>query len=191
MRVPTVLLAASLVAGCSADPGDQASSRESSPSMPSASESPTAESVAIRCDERLDTVTPAPDLSHVVDGALELPSLDEPALRTQPASRTDALGAGWSWAKHGIAVKGGHRVTLRVAPEDTNRMRMGWGFAPIEKGVTVVAECPAEPEWRAFPGGFWVERPGCYTVHVQVDDGEEQRARIGIGAPCAGQEPPA
>lgn len=200
MKIVTLLLTAALLTGCTGGSSEGSDEHESPPpegesTRPTGSETPAAEAetVSIPCSDNIRQQGKPPPTAEVyamVDGAVGFPSLKDPALQAVSVTGSDAPGTGeWWWAKQGLVVKGGHRVELRVAPEWADHMRMGWGFAPITRSTSVVAECPSKPDWRSVPGGYWVKKPGCYTVHVQVNSGSVHKVKLGIGAPCPGQQP--
>lgn len=42
---------------------------------------------------------------------------------------------------------------------------------------------PPASDWWVFPGGFWVDRPGCYTLRLKNDNGSTP-LRVPLGNRC-------
>src|SRR5437016_2727275 len=85
-------------------------------------------------------------------------------------------------------------VELRVADEWRGKLSFGWG-QPADRHlerirIPACAASRAAGTWLAFTGGYYVADPACVAIIVTVGQAE-QRVEIGVGAPCAGQEPPA
>lgn len=49
--------------------------------------------------------------------------------------------------------------------------------------------CDQSDEWLVYAGGYLVRQVACVPLLVRTS-GKEQRVLIGVGAPCAGQQPP-
>jgi hypothetical protein len=201
VKIMAATMAVCVLAACSACTSDNVPKVSAGSPMPPKSQTdPSAQTgpVRIPCGGGIGIDTPPTDeMFTIVDNAVALPSTNQPALqvvpvdKSSPASQDEPLADGKSyWAKQGIAVLGGHRVELSVAPEVADKIRIGWGHAPSTGSTSAVADCPSPEEWLGFPGGYSVREPGCYTIHARVDDKAKQQVDIGIGAPCPGQDPP-
>lgn len=97
------------------------------------------------------------------------------------------------WTKDGLMVSTDSAVELRVADEWRGKFSFSWGRP--EDGHVEQVRVPAcaasrgAGKWLGFVGGYYVADPACVSMIVTVG-GVEQRVEIGIGAPCAGQDPP-
>jgi hypothetical protein len=96
------------------------------------------------------------------------------------------------WTKHGLIVASGKDIELRVADEWRGRFGFAWGRPPVDPVESIrVPSCvsrTARP-LLAFTGGFYVTEPNCVAVIVSTG-GKSERVEIGVGAACAGQDPP-
>jgi hypothetical protein len=132
---------------------------------------------------------PTPDYLVVLD-LLALPAPQSPALQT--GRLQDATPPVSYFAKTGLGFKAGSSWRLSVAPEDQDHLRIGWG-SPGIPSITVLPPAKCSPTsrtgWLWYPGGYWTDHPGCYTVVAQAAH-QSQRVPIGVGAPCPGQKPP-
>lgn len=91
------------------------------------------------------------------------------------------------WTKTPIYVRPGTAWTLRVDGASADHVRMGWGSPAEPATIVVPPTCPDRPssasDWWVFPGGFWVDRPGCYTVRLETD-GDSTLLRVPLGERC-------
>jgi hypothetical protein len=104
-------------------------------------------------------------------------------LQVNPAGTESELPL---FAKHGLVVRAGAAVELRVHPEWANRVQVGWG-SPASPGREVkVAACPARGQapWLVFAGGYWVDAPVCFPLIVRTQ-GHDAQVRIGVGEDCS------
>ena len=129
-----------------------------------------------------------PEGSTVVLDAVALPTD-----RALGASGREQPSADRLFSKDGLIVSTDSAVDLRVADEWRGRFGFNWG-QPADRRVEhirVPACAPGRGEgrWLAFTGGYYVADPACVALIVTVR-GAQQRVEIGIGAPCAGQDPP-
>lgn len=170
------------------DAGDR-SHPDATPSQPSGR--PSATAVPIGCGGVIGGGEPGPEW-EVVGDAVALPSLRRPALPARPIGITssDVVEPGWYWAKWGLVARGATPIDLAVPDELIDDMRIGWGGQPSEPAASTFMDCEDTDRWLAFAGGYWVREPGCYAVDVTIGTEPAQRVDIGIGAPCAGQDPP-
>ena len=125
-------------------------------------------------------------------GVVALPAA--PDSRALQAFDSGDPGVPALFAKTGLLVRAGQAFELEVAAEPDNRVAIGWGNALtfVPGARFAVPACPDTfgTGWLAYPGGYWADRPLCLPLVVRTADGEEQ-VRIGIGAPCPDQQPPA
>lgn len=91
------------------------------------------------------------------------------------------------FAKTGLVVRAGMAFSLAV-DQPEGRAVIGWGSPPAFKPVISTEGCDGDG-WMAFAGGFRVDEPGCVQLTVRAD-GNQQSVRVGVGAPCGGQQPP-
>lgn len=144
----------------------------------------------LRCADFIDTSPPPRDYSVVLN-VVGLPtSLHSEALQT--ARRHDVPAEPRLFAKTGLLIRADSRFSLLVP--DRERLWIGWANGPAQPHKAVVVRGCARPsetrsDWLAYPGGFWVQAVGCYSL-VVISSGREQRVRLGLGAPCSGQKPP-
>ena len=124
---------------------------------------------------------------RVVLGVVALPASPMyPALQTARTGGSPRL-----FAKTGLFAKPGARFTVSVPAGLEPRLYVGWGSPPksLSREVVVPA-CPGTAhEWLAFPGGYWIDHPACVAVVVQANS-RSRSVRVGLGTPCAGQQPP-
>lgn len=133
------------------------------------------------------TVVP-PAGRSIVLGAVALPT--ERALSAVAGGPTADAGL---WSKDGLIVSTDSAVELRVADEWRGKFGFRWGQpndSPVERiRVPACAASRGAGTWLGFTGGYYVAEPACVALVVNVA-GVEQRVELGIGAPCAGQDPP-
>jgi hypothetical protein len=124
----------------------------------------------------------------VVLGAVALPTE-----RALSVVRSGLAPEARLWTKDGLIVSTDSAVELRVADEWRGKFAFEWGQrhdGPVEQlRVPACARSRGAGNWLAFTGGYYVADPACVAMIVSVG-GVEQRVEIGLGAPCAGQEPP-
>ena len=187
----TVVLAA-LLGGCTGTPAAAPSSARSWSGSPSAASpsSDVADSQTLTCGNSIDGSAPPADL-EVVLGAVALPT--SPGSRAlQAADIGGEAGVPALFAKTGIVVRAGVAAELEVDVPAGERAGIGWGGEPSHPSQRfAVPACPDArgTGWLAFPGGYWVDRPGCLPLVVRAG-GQEQRVRVGVGRACPGQQPP-
>jgi hypothetical protein len=96
------------------------------------------------------------------------------------------------FAKDGLVIRAGASFELVVPGALRGRLRIGWGSAARPTTRLAVSDCratdPSKP-WLAYAGGYFVSEPACVALIVRATN-ESQRVRIGVGAPCPGQDPP-
>ncbi|AYY14631.1 hypothetical protein EF847_19985 [Actinobacteria bacterium YIM 96077] len=192
------LAACVLAVACSDGSSRDTAPEEGAPSPESTDEQRigATEPALIECSDNIGGDRPDPDEYHVVDSGVALPSTNEPALQATQLTETDDLSElddideQWYYAKRGLVLRGGHEVELSIPSDHVDDVRLRWGHTPSRPATSVRAECPPADGWLAFAGGYVVREPGCYSIRVQVDDGQPQEIDVGVGAPCPGQDPP-
>jgi hypothetical protein len=119
--------------------------------------------------------------SRLVLGAVSIP----PAylVRASPTLETP-----WRYfAKHGMVVKSGTSVTIRVPPAWRNRVGISWGNNVHRVFHTIrIAACrPRIPKrGYAYAGGFFLRRPSACVPLVLAVGGRRQTVWFGIGRRC-------
>ena len=197
MRRSTIaVIAATLVlGGCG---GGGGSSNTGSGTTTSSTAAAAVESKAVgpgatqrlRCGDFIDTSVPPRDYSVVLN-VVGLPT--SPHSRALQTARThDVPPEPRLFAKTGLLIRADSRFSLLVPHRE--RLWIGWANGPAQPHKAVVVRGCARPSqarsgWLAYPGGFWVQAVGCYSLIVK-SSGREQRMRLGLGAPCSGQKPP-
>lgn len=183
LRAATLVGLILLVASACTDAGP-----EDAAGAPTASGSaaPTSFAMELPCAETIDTDADLPDSYTVVADAVGLPTADS-ADRALQTSHRDEDPAPSSFAKTGLAVRPGVAFTIEVSepPETT---QIGWG-SPADFGSAITTDGCTGDGWIVFAGGFLVGEPHCVEVTVRTN-GAEEKAQVGVGAPCEGQRPP-
>lgn len=123
----------------------------------------------------------------VVDGVVGLAVAPKTALLAM-VDNQDAADEGMRlWTKTPIFVRPGTSWTLTVDDASVDHVRMGWGSPAVPDVVVVPPHCPDRPGsasgWWVFPGGFWVDRPGCYSLRLEAD-GESMLLWVPLGERC-------
>ena len=128
-----------------------------------------------------------PDTFEVVDGVVALPSSpSHPALQT--SERDAADGSKYFFAKTGLFWKSNASFELTIPDDQRSRMAIGWG-GPAPHAHSIVVNCDGSDDWLGLAGGYWVTEPFCADLVIR-SAGSEKTIQIGLGTPCAGQEPP-
>lgn len=130
------------------------------------------------------------DCAHVIQEIDEVPE-GMPSIEGVVAF---AVGSDWQletvsrypsseqlFAKSGLLVRTESAFELRVPEGESTRIR--WGNRADPVSVFRVPACPGTGGWLAFPGGYWVSKPGCAKLIVR-HQGRDTDVRIGVGAPC-------
>jgi hypothetical protein len=98
------------------------------------------------------------------------------------------------FSKTGLLVRTGKGTAeIRIPRSEHGRLGVLWGNTGqhgIASRVFRIGPCPGGVGYIAFPGGFYVNEPHCARLIVRVGD-RERTTRVGLGAPCPGQRPPA
>jgi hypothetical protein len=96
------------------------------------------------------------------------------------------------YAKDGLGFRAGSQWRIRVPQESQDHLRIGWG-SPATPGTVIRpptgCHIPPDAEWLWYPGGYWTDGPGCYSVVVEVGE-QEERVDVGIGKSCPDQDSP-
>jgi hypothetical protein len=154
--------------------------------------SPTAMSpmeAELDCINGYTETGPLPADHAIVLGAVALPTA-----RALQTARTGLTSDARLWAKDGLFVSTDAAVELRVPDEWRGKLSFIWG-QPADRHlerirIPACATTRGASTWLAFTGGYFVADPACVAIIVTVGQAQ-QRVQIGVGAPCAGQDPPA
>lgn len=180
------------VSGCSGTPSTSHPPPSRSPFASVMSPAPTSPrkssgSVSrIDCNVVGDSQPPA-DYTVIDDTvALFLGSTASPLTLTPDPRAESAVTR--NFVKSGIGIRYGRSWRLQVADADTAHLRIGWG-SPADPATTVLppsCEQLTSPSagWLWFPGGYWTDKPGCYSLTVEVD-GRAHHLRLPLGTSCA------
>jgi len=189
VRRAPALLWLLLLAGCTSPSVGTTAGARSSPASPT---EPVPASASLACEHSIDGGAPPPGF-QVILGVVALPtSAAGPALQAGPGGNGPGFPA--LFAKTGLVVRAGAQVELETPEQPGNRTALGWGSwtqdAPTRRFV--VPGCPDDrgTGWLVYAGGYYANRPLCLPLTVRVG-GQEQQVRIGVGAACPGQAPPA
>ncbi|MET7304448.1 hypothetical protein [Embleya sp. NPDC005575] len=90
------------------------------------------------------------------------------------------------FAKSGLLVRDGAVVDIEVVPAPGNGTSIGWGNGRLPARSVRVPGCTSgstETSWMAFPGGYYVDRPGCVTLVVR-SRGLQTKVHVPVGADC-------
>ena len=144
-------------------------------------------STDLDCATAIDAVAAPPSGYAAQVDAVALPTL---SLQANPSG--DSSSDRRLFAKTGLLVRSGATADLVIPLSDQSVATMGWGSTGTPAKVVHVAGCtssdPSKP-WLAYAGGFYVPNPACISLVVAA--GARQVAvPIGMGAACAGQDPP-
>jgi hypothetical protein len=155
-----------------------------SSSPQSASSGPSNRIDSLPCQDIGAKAAPPSDFSIVFD-RVALPT--GRALQANRSGESDP--ARRLFAKSGLYIRPGASFDLVVPDEWRGRLTLGWGG---KKGAHLrVPKCQAVGQlWLVYAGGYWVPEPACVSVVVRAGQAE-QMVRIGVGASCPGQGPPA
>jgi hypothetical protein len=144
--------------------------------------SPALATASLICADTIEQAQPTSDM-RVVANAVAIPSLRVPALGAAP---TGESGATTLFAKSGLLIRA--RTTATITVTDPDHVSIGWGKpGPVTKRL-VIPGCGSSG-WLAFAGGYYVDRPRCITLQVTSGTSRET-VQMGVGAACAGQQPP-
>jgi hypothetical protein len=147
----------------------------------------------LNCRDPIGTEDRLPANSKAVGGAAALLT-GVPGGRALGTARVSEalLPSHGYWSKTPLYVRTGKAAEIRVPHSERGRIAMTWGNTasdPLVEGTFSVGPCPGPVGWIVFPGGYYVRRPGCYTLLVRVHRTDAQ-VRVRIGAPCAGPRSP-
>ncbi len=144
-----------------------------------------ARSRVVGCADAIDRSNPPPWFT-VVLGVVALPvSPRSPALGTGPSGKSAPTPR--LFAKRGLWVQTGARVQLSVPAGAPDGLRIGWGRpSTLNRAVAVDCADPGRPGWVGFPGGYWLDHPGCVSLTVAAR-GLTRPVRIGSASPAPGR----
>lgn len=179
-----------LLAGCggsgsagSSGGGPREPGQTATPPSEPVSSSPASGHIELNCetgwaDQRV------PSGYSVELGAVALP---DAATSRQALQAGRRAGDDIFYAKAGLMVRPGRQVELEVTRPAEGAF-IGWGGQEMSKKVST-AGCAGSGAWLTFAGGYYVGKPTC--LDLRVDVGKKHRTvRIGAGAACPGQKPP-
>ncbi|MFJ8743880.1 hypothetical protein ACIRL2_31450 [Embleya sp. NPDC127516] len=190
LRVATVLTCLLLTAtGCGSDGDDGPDDRADGPARVDRAPEPTEvadvrpePTLTINC---LHTIGERPEPtsdSTVVLGDVAL----ETGRRLQTTKSTGTEYLHPLFAKSGLMVRNGAVVDIEVLPAPGNGASIGWGNGQSSAVAVRVPGCTTGStanSWTAFPGGYYVDRPGCLTLVVR-SRGLQTKVRVPVGADC-------
>lgn len=145
--------------------------------------------VTVQCETAIGGEQVPPADLEIIGGAVALPTNRNRSNALQVSEVKLPDGQTGLFAKHGLLVRRGELVELTVPEDLRDRFWMKWGRPEPLGDRVIVDRCNADKEWPAFAGGYTVLRAACLPVDVRVGNGESRQVRIGIGAPCPGQQP--
>lgn len=147
-----------------------------------------AERVVLDCSDAIASSPPSADV-EVIGDVVALPTERAAsfALQTSTSGESDARLR--LFAKAGLLARSGSTFELRVPATAMAQLAVGWGSFAQPTHRLVANACDPGVGWLAYAGGFWVPRVGCFPIEVMAD-GVLHEVRVGVGAPCSGQQNP-
>lgn len=155
------------------------------PGPPTGSPAKTAvaQSVTLNCEMPLADVR-RPQSSPVLN-AVSIPAYPAKYRRT---AETNTGPPYRFFAKTGLNVRAGQRVTLRLVDQRGNRIAIGWGTNGIRWAKEVVVPgCTSATDhrpWLIYPGGFAMDAVTCVTLKVSAG-GQTSTLRVPVGKDCS------
>jgi hypothetical protein len=125
----------------------------------------------VRCEDAVQTTDRPPADLEVVLGVVALPT--KRVLQLNPSGQR-----GFLFAKQGLVVRGGQRVMIRG-----DGVQVGWGSPGTIGAFNEVNHCGIDSQWLAFVGGYYVTKPGCYSLEVSTA-GKQHKVMLGLGTRC-------
>jgi hypothetical protein len=184
-RVACVLSAACLsVAGCTADSGHPIPAPTTRPEPPAVADTLT-------CANGMGTKLRGLHLQPVL-GVVALPA--EPTAAALGTARLKDPGLPRLFAKSALLVRAGATFELSTAHGSPKSLAFSWhphqgSPAPTRSLVVRGCRSTSNSTWLAFIGGYYIDHSSCVALIVRTSTAQ-RRVRIGLGAPCAGQQPP-
>jgi hypothetical protein len=148
----------------------------------------------LKCRDPIDAVNVPPSYLRTFGGvvALQTSTSTRVALQAGPFSNAHLRAYGY-FAKTPVYVRtNGKSATISVAKSARGRVAMSWGnteFDGIATRSFTIGPCSGTTKWIGFPGGYYPSRRGCFDFVVRAGR-RDTRVRVGLGAPCPGQQPP-
>lgn len=91
------------------------------------------------------------------------------------------------FAKTGLNIRAGHRITLRVDDQGSNRIAIGWGTNGIRWAKRLIVPACTSPTdhspWLIYPGGFVIDALTCISLDV-TSGNLTSRLKVPVGKPC-------
>jgi len=173
-----------LTSGCTTDPSSDETVDDATRSA-LRSEAADPVPATLDCLTVIDVLdTPPPDYM-VALGVVAFAGSDNAGHALQAVENEQT---GWFGAKTGLLVRTGSSFTLAVPSQMRDRMSIGWGASGPTWELRIPG-CERVEQWLVFSGGFSVRAPECVPLTAH-DGASVQQVMIGVGAPCAGQDPP-
>lgn len=179
------MLAGLLLAGAACTTGGDVASSDPA-AEPRGQRSEPVPTAQIPCADTIDPDADIPDTYTVILDVVALPTADRADTALQTRHDEDSPQPNY-WAKSGLVARPGVPFTIEVNGS-SETAQIGWG-SPAEFGSSFTPPGCTGEGWMAFPGGFLVDEPRCLDVTIRAR-GEEETVKVGVGAPCDGQQPP-
>ena len=142
------------------------------------------------CTDPIDmSSTLPPGFDDLGGVALQTSSTYPLALQTSSSGRADPSQR--LFAKAALLVRANVTAEIVVPSAFVGRVAFEWGNT-VKRTLTThlrVGPCTGR-DWMAFPGGYYVQDPMCVYLAVIVAGIDPFRVSVGVGTPCAGQQPP-
>ena len=152
-----------------------------------------APSAVLDCRDPIGAAETPPSDVTVIGGALALRTRRSTRRALQTTATSDpSMPVLRFFAKTPLFVRSATAAQIIVPRKQMGRVAMTWGNSDhdgIATHVFAVEPCRSASKWIVFPGGYFLTRPACIDLIVRVA-GDATRVRIGVGAPCPGQQPP-
>jgi hypothetical protein len=151
-------------------------------------------SAALDCDDPIDAVPAPPSLLRTFGGTVALQTSTSTSLALQGSPISDPAIARYHYfSKTPVYVRtNGKSATISVTRSSRGRVAPSWGNTDADGVATntfTFGPCSGSATWIGFPGGYYLTRRGCFDFVVRAGR-KNTRIRVGLGAPCPGQQPP-
>lgn len=176
--VAALILALSLGACGKSNEHAQTARRDAVTSPSSAGVSDAA---PLRCGETIDTVAQPSTQQQPILGAIALDTR-----HPLQVSNLRSSGAAGYFAKTALLVKVGQVAEVVVPQASLSHLTVSWGTPGAMTKSLQIPGCGnsgSAPRWLVFPGGFTVDKRGCFPLLVKAG-GRTQTVSVGVGASC-------
>jgi hypothetical protein len=137
----------------------------------------------VRCDEVVLHFKSGSDIAgnRVVLDAVSAPPIELPQVVRDPASRPFLY-----WRKAGMAIRASRAaVTVSVAKDWRDRVRIVWGAPGTPATVLRFAPCPSSVEtWNGYSGGFLLRSSSACVPLIFAVGNRRATLRFGVGRNC-------